>query len=297
MNQLIFASRNIFDKAVKIANDPTLLSFYLREYVWKRFECLQPNCFIVSYPKCGRTWLRIMLLEYINSMGHKQFHSYDNSIIFAPKSKIIKFDHDQGSWVPAPIKSKDIIFKQSKYAQKKVVFLIRDPRDILISSWYHLRYRENIFHRDLSFFIRSELVGIHKIIAFMNSWVENAHLLDEILILSYETLRTDTPLFFSRILDFFDIPKEEKLVLQTIQFSSFDKMKKRELHNKRVAPWLRCGTGGEGNMEKSSKIRKGKIGGYRDELTVSDINYLNDAMQKELSPLILSYIPSLNELV
>jgi hypothetical protein len=64
-----------------------------------------------------------------------------------------------------------------------------------------------------------------------------------------------------------------------IDFSSFDNMRKMEARDKFKVKRLR-----PGNKEdrESYKVRKGKIGGYTDYLTETDIKTLNEKM-RELS--------------
>ncbi len=88
----------------------------------------------------------------------------------------VVFEHDQSSWVPAPMGKNKLSINKKKYKNKRIIFLTRDPRDILVSSWHHLKYRENIYREGLTEFIREELVGIDKVIAFMNLWVNNKNI-------------------------------------------------------------------------------------------------------------------------
>ncbi len=287
MNQFVFAWRNIFDKANKVYRDKKLLAFYLNEYVWNGNSRIEPDSFVVSYPKCGRTWLRVLLLKYIASQSGFQDASYGKSYVRSPGNKIVKFEHDQGSWVPAPPQIKKLHFNTRKYAEKSVLFLIRDPRDVVVSSWYHLKYRENIFSGDLSTFIRDDLVGIDKIIAFMNLWADNLTLLKNVLIVSYEELRKDTPYFFGKVLDFLEISNDTKLVRETVVAVSFERMKKIEQDNSHVDPWLRVGS--RNNILEASKIRKGKVGGYKNELSVNDIEFLDNVIRKKMSSKLISH--------
>ena len=186
MNQYHFAVRNILDKLIKMTGDWTLVRFYWKTYVSSMFDSIEPDVYVVSYPKCGRTWLRVMLKNYLKVMGFPSPLFNDRSIMGFPDGQTVKFEHDQGNWVPAPFRIEQLRFNTAKYHNKKVVFLFRDPRDVLVSSWYHLRYRENIYKKGISDFINDDLVGMPKIIAFMNMWIENKQHIREFFLKSYE---------------------------------------------------------------------------------------------------------------
>lgn len=283
MNQIVFASKNILDKLIKIFKSPEIFKFYLDTYILSSFEGVDPNVYIVSYPKCGRTWLRVMLQRYLAHTGTTVRTFKDPSNMSLSKDTVVKFEHDQGNWVPAPPKLGSLSFNAEKYSEKKVVFLVRDPRDALVSSWYHLKYRERIFSGSFSAFIRDDLVGIKKIVGFMNLWIENRETPSDFLLLTYEQLHSDPLGNFRTLLEFIGIHIDQSALQQAVDESRFDKMKKMEVNGKFDDPWMK--PGGK-DMDKTMKIRKGKVGSYRDELSDEDIRYLDEYIQSHLSPFI-----------
>ncbi|MDA3916249.1 MAG: sulfotransferase domain-containing protein [Deltaproteobacteria bacterium] len=286
MERFIFAFLNIKDKIKKVINNPALIGFYLQIYIFSRFKKKKPHIYIVSYPKCGRTWLRMMLQKYSDNIGLSRKIYSDKTILGLPDGRTIKFEHDQGSWVPAPPMIKNLKFNVSKYSGKKVVFLVRDPRDILVSSWYHLKFRENIYRKNLSAFIRDELVGIHKVVSYMNMWCESKDIPDHFFLLRYEDLHANTELTFQGLLLFLNIPVNKKNISHAIKECSFANMKKMETDGAYREPWMKPGTK---KLEHSMKIRKGKIGGFKDELSKADIEHVNSIIDNKLNKL-LSYI-------
>lgn len=281
MNQYLFAVRNISDKIIKIMNNRSMLRFYLETYALSRLDRIKSDIYIVSYPKCGRTWLRVMLQKYLEQQPYTPPKILDKSIICGPDGQLIKFEHDQGSWVPAPPKLDKLSFNHAKYHDKKVIFLIREPRDILVSSWYHLKYRENIYKKGISDFINDDLVGMPKIIAFMNMWIENKQYIKEFFLKSYEELHNDPLSCFRDLLQFMALPIEPECMEIAIQESSFKKMKQMETNGILREPWMKPGPK---NSKDSMKIRKGRIGSYREELSKGDIELINSIIHKDLSP-------------
>lgn len=280
MDQYLFAVRNIGDKLTKIAGDLAILKFYWQTYVCSKFDSVEPDVYIVSYPKCGRTWLRVMLGNYLELIAFSSLRFRDRFFVGIPGGRTIKFEHDQGNWVPAPPRIDQLYFDRVKYHQKKVVFLVRNPRDVLVSSWYHLKYREHIYRRGLSAFIRDDLVGIHKVIAFMNIWLENSHVPDGFHLLTYEQLHSDPIFSFRKLLKFMDIPVVPEFLQAAVKESSFEKMKCMEMNGSLKEPWMKPGSK---DTDHSVKIRKGKVGEFRLELSIEDIEFLNDVIRSELS--------------
>ncbi len=280
MHQFIFALSNIMDKLYKCSNNRALFRFYWETYILSRVDKMDPDIYVVSYPKCGRTWVRFLLSNYLNQIGFVSPRFYDRSLVGIPGSRTVKFDHDQGNWVPAPLKIGQITFNELKYQKKKIILLIRDPRDVLVSSWYHLRYRENIFKKGISEFIYDELVGIKKIVAFMNMWIENINVSGRFHLVLYEQLHDNPLLHFKELIDFLNIPIEMEQLKDAVQNCSFKRMRQIEISGSQNEPWLKPGSRKMGN---ALKVRKGKIGSYREELSDADLAFVNDIIENQLS--------------
>lgn len=280
MNRYEFALRNFSDKLFKISKNPEMLKYYWHTYVVGSVKCAIPDAFIVSYPKCGRTWLRVLFQNYFEDIGINLLPSKDRFLFEISDGRAIKFDHDQGNWVPAPLRIDQLSFDEAKYKNKLVVYLTRDPRDVVVSSWYHLKYRERIYKGDLSTFIRDDLVGIKKVVAFMNMWMTHLCIPEKFLLVTYEEMHANTVSVFSRILDFLGFEASLNQLQRVVNQSSFKKMKRMEVNGDFNEPWIKPGFTA---VEESMKIRKGKIGSYNEELSDQDIEYLNVFIKKNLS--------------
>jgi hypothetical protein len=281
VNQYVFAARNVADKFGKIIRNPGMMQFYWQTYIKSRFVAIEPDIYIVSYPKCGRTWLRILLQQYLKLADIPTQQFTDTSLFAIPGKYSIKFAHDQGTWVPAPPRLKNLSFNRKRYRGKKVIFLVRDPRDVLVSSWYHLRYREHIYRDDLGAFVRDELIGIHKVIAFMNMWMDHRHIPQDFLLVAYEQMHTAPLDTAQKILAFLQLDTNTELVQRALDESSFENMKKMETSGSLKEPWMRPGTSGSNN---ALKVRKGKMGSFREELSEEDIAFVNQAIRAHLNP-------------
>lgn len=263
--------------------------FYWRTYVLSKAENVSPDLYIISYPKCGRTWLRIMLQKYATLSGHQPRFFHDSALVEISDNWIVKFEHDVGNWVPAPPKMENVIFNKEKYQGKNVLFLIRDPRDVLVSSWYHLKYRENIYTKELSDFIYEDLIGIDKVIKFYNEFYNNRDIPESFKVMSYEDFHSDTLGQLKELIAFAGFSLNEENAKKAVDASKFSNMSKMESNGILKEPWMKPGSK---NKSNSKKIRKGKVGGFRQELEQKHLEYLNNKIKEDLHPDLLAMIPS-----
>lgn len=282
MNRTLFAVRNLADKMDKMLRDPNLFAFYVRTYIFSRFEHIEPDCYIVSYPKCGRTWLRMMLKMYAQ-LEVDSAPSLSDGSLMALGNIIIRFSHDQSGWVPAPAPINRLSFDHKQYSGKKVIFLVRDPRDVLVSSWYQVFYRDRAYRHDLSTMAGEDLLGIEKIVAFMNMWMQNRHIPSDFLLVRYEQMKADTVGSLEQVLRFLDIDASTESVQAAVEASKFEKMKRLEESSTVREPWLQEGLRKTGS-DAAMKVRKGVVGGYREEFTQEDLAYINQVLQQKLTP-------------
>lgn len=242
------------------------------------------DAYLVSYPKCGRTWLRVMLGQtFIEEygLGGDTTALHLNNLwrrdARIPKIFVSHFGklHEK--------KPNELSFP-SILKNQKVIFMVRDPRDVLVSQYYHVKFRSRIFTGDFQEYLGQPEGGIETISTFYNLMISNQNQTKAMCLVKYEKLHHDPVSELRRILSFLGV--ESKISMDSIQkaieYASFDEMKKRELdpsekhtvHTQPVDP----------SDERSFKTRKGKVGGYQDELSQKEIDYLNRVIEKNLNP-------------
>lgn len=277
MNRYRFAARNMMDKAAKSLGSWETTRFYFNAYIRSKLKAPTPNAYIVSYPKCGRTWLRIMLQHYYRLLQVDVTPFIDPSLLQTDQQQIVRFDHDQGNWVPAPRSYKTFRFNTAKFTNYPVIFLIRHPGDVLVSSWYHLKYRENIYPGNLSQFIREELTGIRKVVEFMNMWLEHQNVPQPFLLISYETMKASPEASLRRVLEVLQNQPSDANIQKAVEAASFKNMKQMENSGSLKEPWMRPGNK---QSNHSMKIRSGKSGGFRDEMSKEDVKLIQSTIEQ-----------------
>jgi hypothetical protein len=115
----------------------------------------------------------------------------------------IKFTHDVGD-VPYQDVLKYTELKEAfcpqKYRNKKVILLIRGPREVVVSFYYHKKHRQRAlygitkFDGEINEFVFDDVYGLKKVVQFMNLWADyyqNFEMKENICILKYEDLHKD----------------------------------------------------------------------------------------------------------
>ena len=72
-----------------------------------------------------------------------------------------------------------------------------------------------------------------------------------------------------QLLDFYELSYDEDALDRAVEAASFENMKALEQSQAFPSPWLRP-------RNNAPKVRKGKVGGYLEELPPGDIAYLNE---------------------
>lgn len=125
------------------------------------------------------------------------------------------------------------------------------------------QYEENI-----SLFIRDEYFGAENLKRFREMWMTLCNTLG-FLKVSYEDCHEDMEGVINRILKYYDVKIDPNVLKEAIENARFENMRKVEESESFEYPWLRP-------RNQSPKVRRGKIGGFADELSTDDIDYLNN---------------------
>ena len=261
---------------------------------------------LISFFKSGRTWLRIMIKKAVlmnfgldsNDIIDLRFRELDNlklerEGIVIPKIAVTH--DDDANWK----KPNELIKSKTKYKDKKVIFLVRDPRDIMVSAYFHQTYRVVNFQRwyssalkqrirpykrSLSDYIYSEIGGIDTLLSFFNIWAKNKHIPKDFILVHYESLHQNPHKELIRIMDFIGLPSiGDDIINKAISFASFENMRRfEEQEDYPSGNILRLV---DRQNKESYKTRRGKVGGFTDYLQKDDIENLTKRIKNELPPL------------
>jgi hypothetical protein len=187
------------------------------------------DAFLVSYPKSGNTWLRFMLTDLL---GDRQADFDADSTVVA----------EIGSHRAAPavlpeggrlIKSHEPYAGPQRRAYRKVVYLVRDGRDVAVSYYYTLirrgRYQEGDFGPFLRSFLNGEIDGYGPWHRHVDSWLDSPLREDgSLLLVKYEDLLKQPVQHLSGVVEFLGKPVAQERVEAAVDAHSAERMRERE---------------------------------------------------------------------
>lgn len=211
------------------------------------FPSMGPNA-CISFPKSGRTWLRVMLDE----LG------------FA-----LEYDH-AGSAHKHARHFADLDTAAAE-AYGRIVLLTRDPRDTVVSGYHQAAVRRSYFAGPMSDFVRDPRHGIEKALHFAELWTKRAAGDPRFHVVAYERLLTNTAAELTRIVAFLGGPVDPPSIQSVAAANTFAMMKAREQDGSLALRY--------GGRFGGDKVRRGIVGSHRDELSPADVAYCNAALQ------------------
>jgi hypothetical protein len=236
---------------------------------------------VLSIAGSGRTWLRVLLNKYLSLHYNVPFAVADLSAL-NDDIPSIRFDHEMwrhycdATWL-ARLLGRNII-PPTLLRRKGIILLYRDPRDVLVSLYFHMigRGRRPV-DPNIRAFIRCRDYGADNVIRVMNVWHRRLVQHPRCFWLSYESLKGDTNGELTRLLSFIGIDDvSPAFVGEAVAFSEFDNMKRMEANDEFGSDILRPRNPCDPN---SFKVREGVVGSHRKYLRPADLEYLDGSLR------------------
>ena len=168
-------------------------------------------------------------------------------------------------------------YRRSLFAGKRILFMLREPKDLLVSAWFHKARHGGGYHGGIKPFLRDPDHGLADYLRYSNRWAErlagHPH-----LVTSYERLGADTAAVMLAVLRLFEVPIDEAALAEAIARSRFERM--RALEVAKGVP----GHHYDRTTAEASRMRKGKVGGFRDHLDEDDVAFVDQGCRAGLSP-------------
>ena len=105
----------------------------------------------------------------------------------------------------------------------------------------------------------------------------------DVHLVRYEDMRSNTAETLKKIVDFIGTPGTDEQIKEAVDFASYDNMKK--LEEKKVF-WLSGGrmVPGDRKNPNSYKVRRAKVGGYRDYFSDDEVAKIEELVRSKLAP-------------
>jgi hypothetical protein len=261
----------------------------LNKWHRKKISKLQSaDVVVLRYPKSGVTWLRVMISRiYQQRTGRAVSHligSNEFAAALPDAPKLLIANENMGV-------ENDAV--KAMIADCKVIMLVRDPRDVAVSLFFHfskratkleyLSYRipENVSEMSLYSFMMHPEFGLANIIGYMNYWAEALKDVPSAIIVRYEDLRLAPHASLQKVMNVLSPETATGEIADAVDFSDFERMKSKEGQGGFSVSILKPAN--ESDLD-SFKVRRGKVGGYVDYLDEAECSAIDRMVAERLDP-------------
>ncbi len=240
---------------------------------------MRKNIVIVGYPKSGTTWLSRLVAELVScplqgDWGFEKLDSpYKEGLERESKFQVYKSHHS--------IKE---INKASKLEIYKIIYIIRDPRDIVVSGVYYFNFLPRLLAKKKVIYkinsvlrktynrlvsnkekkrqmIQAILYGNKAINPWLStSWLDHftPYFNNNILFIKYENLIDSPEIESQKILNYLKINQSPEHIKKSVINQSFKTRKLKDVDKK--------------DKHQKKILRKGIQGGWKKEFNEEEIN-------------------------
>ncbi len=238
-------------------------------WLWKRRrfrnELRPDDVLIVGYPRSGNTWLAFMIANALATEGGVTLPELD---------RVIPDVNTEYFWGKRSIKSYSRLRSPRFFrihalydsAFPRVVYVLRDPRDTLVSQYHLLRFERG----EVGATLREFLLDHSRFPSEWDAHVSGWALRDDprILVVRYEEMHAHPERALAQVLEFAGVPQSEDTVSRAAAASRFDRMRALDDSSRREL--------GEPAAEDEKRVRRGKIGGWREEIDLDIVAGLEE---------------------
>ncbi len=270
----------------KTSNNRGLFSRFTRS-IQQKVIWHTTDVFILSYPKCGRTWLRMLLGQalsrYLSLAPADPMDLYRLTATARTVPRIF-VSHDDH---PSAKRPNEIETNKQRYANKKVIFLVRDPRDTIVSNYFHNAFRKGKFKGTLPQYIEKEAGGLASLLKYYNVWADQRHIPRDFILVRYEDLHTNGVDVLTQIFAFLGLSAPDHDIFEeAVNASKFETMRSieenAEIDHKRIVPT-------RSDDERSFKTREGKVGSFQKYLGAEEQRIVEAMIASQLDPFYKEY--------
>jgi len=242
------------------------------------------DAIVVSVPKSGRTWLRAFVCAYFCKRFGLEF-TLRPERYRDPRVPRLIFSHDLfehrtkgGLW--DRLRGKYLV-PRTELSRAKIILLVRDPRDCFVSLYLQITRRDpnapvDLKQKGVSDLLRDERFGVRAIVNAMNDWLNEFSRRDNFTLIRYEAVRASPAEHFRDLLALLGESTPDITIFEeALKFAGFENMQKLEAAGAFDSKILRPG---DVRDPESFKVRRGKVGGYREYLSCEDQKYAADAL-------------------
>jgi hypothetical protein len=258
------------------------------------------NFLIIGHPKSGNTWLKVMisrLYQLRYDLPESKLINTDEFARKIPEIPRLAATNGYYSYEGEVGKLLAVDAPDNPLRHKPVLFLARNPIDIAV-SWYHQftkrqsRAKQELINHWIDTpvdrhtvqmweFVRHSDIGLPSLIEYQNTWARNVRELEHGMLSRYEDLRAEPVATLHKITQLMGEDFSEEEIRAAVEWGSFDNLQKLET----------SGTFSQGGMKlvnpkdpSTFKVRRGKVGGYRDDFEPEQVAELEALVRENILP-------------
>ena len=242
------------------------------------------DAFIIGFPKVGNTWLQIMMRKIL--VSHYGLPDTAIGNILAPREQLpvpmvaMEVTHampllDSEPW-------REMRLDLSRYRRKRVILIIRDVKDVMVSYYMQNRFRENppLFDGSIDEMIVGDTWGLGKYLKFYQTWHDRGREICDVTLIRYEDMHESTERELRRAVEAAGIKDvSDQAIHEAVQYGSFDNMRTLEVNDTLGMYAL---SKPKRDDDRARKVRNGRVGGHTKHLSGEMAQYLDTQIREEL---------------
>ena len=271
---------------------------YLAQLELKSAE--RSGLLIIGHPKSGNTWLKVMLSRLYQVRYGLPANRLINTDEFALKNpEIPRLASSNGYYSYEGVigDALEPDAPDSVLKHKPVLLIARNPLDIAVSWYFQFTKRQSAHKQELINhfiphpidrktvemweFVRHSDIGIECLVEFLNAWERRIRPLERGRIIRYEDMRADPLTTLKSVVELLGADFSDDEIREAVEFGSFDNLRKLETGGFFRQGGMRLK---DRNDPTTYKVRRGKVGGYRDYFTPEQVAELEDLVYSRISP-------------
>jgi hypothetical protein len=242
-----------------------------RDVAGHDFTVFPDDIYLVSYPKSGNTWTRFLVANLAHPEDRADFANINR---LTPDPEALSRRYLKSLPRPRIIKS-HLAFRP---AYRKVIYIVRDPRDVVLSQYYFNIKRRTIEEGfSIERFV-TEFIAGQRSEPDYGSWGENAAswlaargYSAFFLLIRYEDLLTQATTELAKIAGFLGIEADATRLAEVVKLSSAEQM--RGLERKQAHLWSSTK---DTRLDKPF-VRSAQSGGWRKDLPEKSVDQIERA--------------------